>query len=174
MVDVVPNICVISQLEVLTVTENKIVTLACDVANMVSLVMLDLRGNVGLSQVAEKLLQQNISSLMVYLRTIQSGLIYGSINLSRRGLAEFPIEVHHGNGTLDTLCLAYNEISRLPEAIKELRWRGWEGLERQPACATTSLAPSLSRARTHTHTLSLTHSLSIYIYMHIHVEPYIT
>lgn len=46
--------------------------------------------------------------------------IYGSVNLSRRGLLEFPIEVHHGNGTLETLCLAYNEISRLPEAIKEL------------------------------------------------------
>ena len=38
--------------------------------------MLDLRGNPGLSKVAETFLQQNISSLMVYLRAIQSGLVH--------------------------------------------------------------------------------------------------
>ena len=38
-------------------------------------VMLDLRGNAGLSKVADTFLQQNISSLMVYMRTIQAGLV---------------------------------------------------------------------------------------------------
>jgi len=120
LVDIVPNICVISQLEVLTATENDVVTLACDMANMVSLVMLDLRDNPNLSKVAGQLLHENISRLMIYLRTIQSGLIYDNINLSRRGLCEFPLEIHHGNGTLGSLCLAYNEISVLPGSIEEL------------------------------------------------------
>jgi len=119
-IDIVPNICGISQLEVLTVTENNVTTLSCDMANMVSLVMLDLRANPNLSKVSQQLLHENISRLMLYLRTIQSGLIYGSINLSRRGLVDFPIEVHHGNGTLGTLCLAYNEITVLPSSIEEL------------------------------------------------------
>ena len=118
--DVVPCICAISQLEVLTMAENDIVTLPPDMANMVSLVMVDLRANEHLSPVAAALLSQNISRLMVYLRTIQSGLIYENMNLSRRGLTDFPIDVHCGNGTLKTLCLAYNEMTSLPESIAEL------------------------------------------------------
>ena len=118
--DVVPNICAISQLEVLSLNENLIVALPPDMANMVSLVMLDLRGNEHLSLVAGQLLRENLSRLMLYLRTIQTGLVYENINLSRRGLTNFPIEVHSGNGTLKVMCLAYNELVSLPETLEEL------------------------------------------------------
>ena len=118
--DVVPNICAISQLEVLTLTENNVTTLSYDIPNMVSLVMLDLRGNPNLSKVSQQMLHQSISHLQIYLRSIQMGIIQGGIFLSRRALFEFPIEVHHGNGTIKSLSLAYNEITVMPSSIEQL------------------------------------------------------
>ena len=118
--DIVPNICEISQLEVLTISENKIVMLPYNLCNMVSLVMLDLRGNPNLSKVSEQLLHENLARLMIYIRDIQQGLVYDSIALSRRGLLDFPIEVQHGNGTLKSLCIAYNEITELPMSLGEM------------------------------------------------------
>lgn len=44
-------------------------------------------------QVAAMMLKESLSKLMSYLREVQMGMVYGAINLSRRGISTFPVEV---------------------------------------------------------------------------------
>ena len=117
---VVPNICVLKSLQVLTMSSNRLATITCEIANMVGLVMLDFRFNTSLSKVVEMYLNEDIQKLMIYLRTIQDGFIYGSINLSRRGLFHFPVEVLQAGEYITSLILSYNDIEEIPYDISSL------------------------------------------------------
>jgi hypothetical protein len=44
-------------------------------------------------QVAAVMLKESLSKLMSYLREVQMGMVYGAVNLSRRGISTFPVEI---------------------------------------------------------------------------------
>jgi len=79
--DIPENLCNLAHVQVLTMQSNNISSLTCDLANMVGLVLLDLAHNEGLGGVAAELLRESVTRLMTYLREIQSGLVYRSVNL---------------------------------------------------------------------------------------------
>ncbi|KAJ1479092.1 hypothetical protein T484DRAFT_1815565, partial [Baffinella frigidus] len=47
-------------------------------------------------------------------------LVYRSVNLTRRGLNSFPIEVYAGADKFHRLTLAYNEITEIPGSIEKM------------------------------------------------------
>lgn len=118
--DFTGNICGMHRLQILTAQRNELTALSCDLANMVGLIFLDLQNNPGLSEVAQKMLNEGVERLMSYLKSVQIGLIYGGINLSRRGLVAFPIEVYIGCDRVTSLTLSHNEIVSLPAGIAHM------------------------------------------------------
>jgi Leucine-rich repeat (LRR) protein len=114
------NLCALPHVQVLTMQSNRITSLTCDLANMVGLVLLDLSHNEGLGGVAADFLRESVTRLMTYLREIQSGLVYGGVNLTRRGLNAFPIEVYAGAHAFARLTLAYNEVAEIPASIDRM------------------------------------------------------
>lgn len=114
------NICSMSMLQVVTASRNQLSTLPCDLANMVGLIFLDLRFNPDLSPVSSVMLNESVGRLMGYLREVQMGMIYGAVNLSRRGITSFPIEVLVGCDVITKLSLAYNEIASMPPSLGQM------------------------------------------------------
>lgn len=61
------------------------------------------------------MLKESIQKLMSYLREVQIGMVYGSVNLSRRGISSFPVEVFIG------MDLTTQAVSQIPVILTRIR-----------------------------------------------------